>query len=256
MDFEKPLVSIITVSFNAASSIEKTILSIINQTYSNIEFIIVDGGSTDGTLDLIRKYEKDISYWISEPDKGIYDAMNKGVNKATGEWVNFMNAGDTFYSHHTIKEISHLFDKKTDVVYGAVNMVYESYNIIEEGGKNPSKNKPMPFNHQSSFVRRKLLVENKFITSFRYAADYNFFNTILPFANYKRYNNVIASYTIDGISSQNAIEVNRERIIINPCVYNYYNHFLCYRNYVIKRIMNMLGLKSMINIIIKAWKTK
>ena len=91
-----PLITIITVAYNAVKDIENTILSVLNQTYPNIEYIIIDGGSTDGTLDIIKKYEDKISYWVSEPDKGIYDAMNKGTLKATGVWLNFMNAGDTF----------------------------------------------------------------------------------------------------------------------------------------------------------------
>ena len=99
-------ISVITVAYNASRYIETTILSVINQTYSNIEYIIIDGGSTDGTVDIIKKYSNKISYWISEPDKGIYDAMNKGINKATGEWINFMNAGDTFHNPDTLSAVS------------------------------------------------------------------------------------------------------------------------------------------------------
>ena len=99
------LISIVTVSYNAVLTIEQTILSVINQTYPNVEYIIIDGGSTDGTVDIIKKYEDKIAYWVSEPDKGIYDAMNKGVVVATGEWINFMNAGDIFTDGDVIDKL-------------------------------------------------------------------------------------------------------------------------------------------------------
>ena len=113
-------VSIVTVVFNGVSIIEDTIKSVINQTYDNLEYIIIDGGSTDGTIDIIKKYEDKISLWISEPDKGIYDAMNKSLDRLCGLWVNFMNAGDYFYSENAIQEI---FGQNNDyssyaVVYG------------------------------------------------------------------------------------------------------------------------------------------
>ncbi|MBV4191775.1 glycosyltransferase, partial [Bacteroides fragilis] len=115
---DKPLITVITVCYNAISDIEKTILSVIHQLYSNIEYVIIDGGSVDGTIEIIEKYHDKISYWISESDKGIYDAMNKGVDKATGEWVCFMNAGDTFYSPDTILSVSDCFCHQYDIVYG------------------------------------------------------------------------------------------------------------------------------------------
>ncbi|MEJ2489122.1 MAG: glycosyltransferase [Sulfurovaceae bacterium] len=87
----KGQVSIVTVTFNAKLDLEKTIQTIITQDYEDIEFIIIDGGSTDGTIEIIQKHQKDIAYWVSEPDNGIYDAMNKGINKATGEWKNCLD---------------------------------------------------------------------------------------------------------------------------------------------------------------------
>ena len=86
---DSPLITVVTVVFNDVQHIEETILSVVNQTYPNIEYIIIDGCSTDGTVDIIKKYEERIAYWVSEPDQGIYDAMNKGIQKATGEWINF-----------------------------------------------------------------------------------------------------------------------------------------------------------------------
>lgn len=97
-----PLITVITVSYNAVSSIEDTIKSVINQSYKNIEFIIIDGQSTDGTVDIIKKYEKQIAYWTSEPDNGVYDAMNKGIDKSTGEWIIFLGADDILLDNLTI----------------------------------------------------------------------------------------------------------------------------------------------------------
>ena len=91
---EKPLISIITVVFNGEEYIKETIQSVINQSYDNVEYIIIDGGSTDNTLDIVKNYDDKIDYWVSEKDNGIYDAMNKGIILVTGDWINFMNAGD------------------------------------------------------------------------------------------------------------------------------------------------------------------
>lgn len=97
--------SIITVTYNAATLLEKTIRSVIDQSYTIIEYIIVDGGSTDGTIDIIKRYESKIRKWISEPDHGIYDAMNKGLKMATGEFVWFINAGDELPNAHIVEQV-------------------------------------------------------------------------------------------------------------------------------------------------------
>jgi glycosyltransferase involved in cell wall biosynthesis len=105
MNLNNPTISIITVVYNGAKILEQTIISIINQTYKNIEYIIIDGGSNDGTIEVIKKYNNHIAYWVSEPDKGVYDAMNKGIKIASGEWVNFMNCGDCFCNEYVLSAI-------------------------------------------------------------------------------------------------------------------------------------------------------
>ncbi|WP_053990077.1 glycosyltransferase family 2 protein [Mangrovimonas sp. TPBH4] len=114
-------ISIVTVSFNAEKTIEETIKSVVNQTYSNIEFVIIDGASTDGTLDIIKQYRNKIDMVVSEPDKGIYDAMNKGIKRATGDWILFLGADDTLFDIDTISKcVPYLNSKKYSFIYGDV----------------------------------------------------------------------------------------------------------------------------------------
>lgn len=200
----KPLITIITVCYNASSTIEQTILSVINQTYSNIEYIIIDGNSTDGTVDTIKKYENKISHWISEPDKGIYDAMNKGIKSATGEWINFMNSGDTFYSNTILNEIFLNSVFSCDVIYGNTNYIYSNGNVIKKAGKITSK-KYMPFTHQSSFVKTSLLKSFGFDCQYKICADRNFFYQLyLNKKKFKQIDYIISNYEAEeGISSIN-----------------------------------------------------
>lgn len=102
-------ISVITVVYNDVQHIEETINSVINQTYDNVEYIVIDGGSTDGTVDVIKKYEDNINYWVSEPDKGIYDAMNKGILKSTGDILNLMNCGDFYFNNDILQVVAKEF---------------------------------------------------------------------------------------------------------------------------------------------------
>lgn len=113
-------ISVVTVCYNAVETLEETMLSVLHQTYPDIEYIIIDGGSTDGTVDIIKKYADRLAYWVSEPDKGIYDAMNKGIDIATGDYINFMNAGDKFYQHNTVASLLESFTimEPTTIIYG------------------------------------------------------------------------------------------------------------------------------------------
>lgn len=181
MNYNLPVISVVTVAFNAVTTIEKTILSVINQTYPNIEYIIIDGGSKDGTVDIIKKYEDKIAYWVSEPDKGIYDAMNKGIRVATGEWINFMNCGDSFYQDSVLSEI--FFNRQyiksaPDVIYGDTSVI-EEWGIYEKRPQELSLMKRwLPFCHQSSFVKISLMKKYLFDIQYSICADHNFFYII------------------------------------------------------------------------------
>jgi glycosyltransferase involved in cell wall biosynthesis len=121
---EKPLISIITVVFNGGLTLEDTILSVLEQTYSNIEYIIIDGGSNDNTLEIIQKYDAELDFWISEGDEGIYDAMNKGIKLATGDYIGILNSDDFFSNPQVIKKIAERFlTKKIDVVFSQLDVV-------------------------------------------------------------------------------------------------------------------------------------
>ena len=115
---QSPVISIIIVVYNSVSSLEKSIFSVITQAYKYIELIIIDGGSSDGTVDVLKKYDDKITYWISEPDKGIYDAMNKGVDKSTGDWIYFLGSGDLLLDS-LAKIVPKLVDHNT-IYYGDV----------------------------------------------------------------------------------------------------------------------------------------
>lgn len=113
-------ISIITVTYNASTTLEATMLSVFNQTYSCVEYIIIDGGSTDDTINIIGKYANKLSYWVSEPDKGIYDAMNKALKIATGDFLIFMGADDLFYTNDVIQNVVSQISNRDAVYYGSV----------------------------------------------------------------------------------------------------------------------------------------
>ncbi len=171
---KKVKVSIITICFNAFNDIENTILSVINQNYDNKEYIIIDGYSTDGTKDIIKKYNSHITYWKSEPDRGIFDAMNKGLNVATGSWVIFMNAGDTFYNSTVIDDIfgKNEFTYK-HIIYGDTLYLRKESTDIEIAKEPSYIAKNMPTAHQSFFVNLNDAKHIKFDLKYKYAADYN-----------------------------------------------------------------------------------
>lgn len=200
----KVKISIVTVVYNCVGSIENTILSVINQTYDNIEYIIIDGGSTDGTQGIIRKYEEKISYWVSEPDKGIYDAMNKGIKATKGDMILFLNAGDLFFNHDVLSVVqSELYD--CDVLYGKTAIKQKNGAMsIRDFYSLKLDWKVIPYCHQSVLIKRNFLIEILFDTNYKIGADYNqYFGLKAKNAKFKSINEIISIYDNDGFSSLN-----------------------------------------------------
>lgn len=178
---QQPFFSIITVTYNASQWVEQTLLNVLSQSYPNIEYIVIDGGSTDGTVDIIKRYESGLAYWISESDRGIYDAMNKGLEKATGDYVWFMNAGDTFCTADTVQSIAVAIQKKRvlpDILYGETAIVDESGQSLGlRRLRIPKKLSWKSFRmgmlvcHQSFIPKRSLAP--LFDLQYRYSADYD-----------------------------------------------------------------------------------
>ena len=201
-----PKVSIITVVYNGIEFLEETIKSVISQTYPNIEYIIVDGGSTDGTLDIIKKYEAHISKWISEPDKGIYDAMNKGIDLATGDWQNFLNAGDSFVDNNVLEKIFTTNLENITLVYGDIIAIRENgqklnVNAIELKDDNSIK-KGMKVCHQAIFYNKNIMI--KYDDKLRLKSEWKHLIEITRKENFspKKFNFPIVYYSVGGLGAQ------------------------------------------------------
>ena len=199
--------SIITVCFNIKDEIERTCESIVNQTWQDFEWIVIDGGSTDGTLDILKKYEKHISVLISEPDKGIYNAMNKGIKIAKGKYLNFMNGGDSFYADDVLEKVFAGKDYDADVLYGNMN-------YIEAEGKSQirvfPKNVDAEFfrddciNHQSTFIKRELFDKyGLYSENYKIVSDWEKW-VIFAINNrsFQQLDFVVANFVGDGISAK------------------------------------------------------
>ena len=193
--------SIVTIVLNDKNNIEKTIQSVLNQNIE-IEYIIIDGGSTDGTLEVIEKYRDKIDILVSEKDDGIYNAMNKATEKANGEWICFMNSGDGFYNSNVLKNILPNIENSVDVVYGDWEVRYASKNKIKKANNSIDKIwQGMIFSHQSCFVKKDILKQYKFNESNRITADYELIYTLYK-ANkrFKYFSMIVASVSAGGLS--------------------------------------------------------
>lgn len=216
-----PKISIITISYNCAKDLEQTIKSVINQNYSNIEYIIVDGKSKDNTLNIIKKYSYGITKWVSEPDTGVYNAMNKGIKMATGDWVNFMNAGDVFHDGNVISNFVKEIKGKENII-----LAYGKTIAVEKERKREYNLYPLstisyqtPFCHQSTFIKnlgKEILYDERI----RIVADYALFYALYykyGSSSFLKMNFYVADYDVTEGISKNPIfkyEQQRERLNI------------------------------------------
>jgi len=222
----KPKISIITVVYNGAEYLEQTIQSVVNQTYDNVEYIIIDGASSDETLNIIKKYEDKIDYWVSEKDNGIYDAMNKGIDIASGKWINFMNAGDGFYTDNVLNELfSQNVLNNIDVLFGNHNVIYPHKTRVAKAGNIENIWKGSQFCHQSTFVSAKVHKVNKFNLSNRIGADFEFFYILnKKKKSFKYIDIIIANYSAGGLSDIKRVDsiVGRWNVIDKNTKVNLY----------------------------------
>ena len=201
----EPIVTVITIVYNCAAFIEETMLSVLNQSYSNVEYIVIDGGSTDGTIDVIRKYDDAIDYWISGSDRGIYDAINKGVRASTGQWLNCMNVKDAFANENTVQTV---VDK---YMPGGAKFIYSDVLLTPcEQGKaslrvQKSDHTQHLINHQASIYHKSLHQEYGLyvVAKGMTISDYLFFCLVDP-KYYLKAEEPIAKYDTTGISQSRA----------------------------------------------------
>lgn len=218
----RPLFTIITVTYNAEALIERTIESILGQTYDNLEYIIVDGASTDGTMEIIKKYKDSHMTWRSEPDNGIYDAMNKAINLATGDYVWFINAGDTLHNENTLEDLAEGIPGKIlpDVIYGETAITGPDGKVqAMRRLKAPARLTWKSFRmgmlvcHQSFLAKR--VTAPCFDLTYKYSADYEWCIQCLKKARLIHNSHQTLSHFLDGgVSTTQRNESLKERFII------------------------------------------
>lgn len=212
-----PLVSIVTVCYNSVDTIEKTIQSVVSQTYDNVEYIIVDGGSTDGTVDIIKKYDKQIARWISEPDEGISDAFNKGIAMASGDWIELLNSGDMFFDNQIVSQLSDIVKRHPEFLIITGFSKFGKITIPKKKISNKSLlSKRALISHQASFVHRSVYDEvGYYDKSLKIRMDYDFWLRALKCRRFYFWDKILVDYAEGGLSGSDVRLFYREERIIN-----------------------------------------
>ena len=229
----KPLITVITVVYNGEKTLEETIKSVINQTYDNIEYIIIDGNSSDGTLDIIKKYEDKIDYWQSEPDKGIYDAMNKGIELAQRDYVALLNADDWYEPDTCLTIANEILKNKADVYHGVLRFVNKNGDVLKIEGYTINLLAHGMIAHPTCFISRDIYKTVKYNINYKSAADYDLIN-YLAHKNIKFYfiPKILANFREGGMSSNiiglvESAKIQRKYKYIS--VFNYLIKMVYYR---------------------------
>ncbi|MCT7528311.1 glycosyltransferase [Aliarcobacter cryaerophilus] len=211
-----PLISIITVTYNVEETLENTIKSVLTQKYPNIEIVIIDGKSTDGTVEIIKKYESKIHFWISEPDLGIYDAMNKGIERITGEWCLFLNAGDILVKETTLKEVIKQKDSLSKIICGSsyiVQPLTQVETLRKPNGLNNILNPEMPCIHQSTLINTEVMRKFQYEINYKIASDYDFFlRAYLNGVSFQFISIPISKFALGGINQQERVRGRAESL--------------------------------------------
>lgn len=254
-----PKVSIVTACFNSAKTIRDTIESVINQTYQNIEYIIIDGGSTDGTVDIIKEYEPHIAKWVSEPDEGIYDAMNKGIKMVTGEIIGIINSDDWYRINTVELVINQFFKNKNIELFHGDNEIYDTDDNLlfmikpDQDYKNLRHN--MVINHPGCFITKEAYKKyGVYKTDYRLAADYELIlRMFINGALFQYVDRVLASMRTGGIGYRSAFascQESRDIVIEYGCP-----HIIAYKDYYfkiskirIRKMLEKLKLQSLIRL--------
>lgn len=244
MNMIQKKVTIITVCFNAADKLAVTIDSVKKQTFHDYEYIIVDGGSRDDTVGVITHNRNIVTRWVSESDKGVYDAMNKGIDMATGEWTFFMNAGDTFHDEDVLSRIfAREYGEGVGVIYGDVELQFGTAGSVVHSLRKVHEDDVLSqLCHQGTLTRTYILKQIKFDTAFRIAADRNSFVMIRKMGYRFEYCPVIfAIFMADGISWRKPFLCFREFCIIDNVEkfsYTYWKRFaIACRRYMVLKLL-------------------
>lgn len=254
------LISIITINYNNVAGLKKTMDSVYVQTYTSIEYIVIDGGSTDDSKAYIESCQQDLAYWISEPDKGIYHAMNKGIDKATGDYLLFLNSGDWLVDNLVIEKFINYKPEK-DIIYG--NSIF-----IHEDGRKEEAIMPnklggidifnFTLNHQAIFHKKNLFVNNQYDLNYQMLADWAFYNEAIIKYNrtYEHKEFFVSYYDMSGFSSnpKNKNVMQKDRMLFYTKHADVLMPILLEEYYYLRKKLRKFNKSKLIKLLLKIEK--